>query len=76
MCTPIMLLLGIINATLWYFFFYYLLYSIKRAVNIWVAAFILLLLFSLALITCPLVLHTTGLMKMACMNMPMMMQNI
>ncbi len=69
------LLLSIVNAILLYFFFYYLLYSIKRDVNLWVAALILLILLSLALITCPLVLHATGLMKMACINMPMMMQN-
>lgn len=62
-------ILAIINAVIWYFFFYYLLYSIKREINLWSASLILLVLFSLALITCPLVLQATGLMKMTCMNM-------
>jgi len=65
----VLLFLGIINGGAWYFFFYYFLYSIKQKVNLWMASFILLTLFSFALITCPLVLRATGLMEMACMHM-------
>lgn len=64
-------LLGIINVVVYYFFFYYLLYYIKKDVNIAQAAGVLLFLFSLAIITCPIVLS----LLLCClkMKMPMMM---
>ncbi len=49
--------LSIINLIVYYFFFYYLLSSIKKDVNIAKAAGILLFLFSLAIITCPIVIN-------------------
>lgn len=54
----------IINTIVWYAFFYYLLYSIKHDINLAKAALILLVLFSLGFITCPLILFRIGEIKM------------
>lgn len=41
------------EAVLWYFFMYYLLYSIKNPTNLWLSALILLVLGYLGTLTCP-----------------------
>ena len=53
-------LLLILSTSIWYGFFYYLLYSIKRDVNLHQSALILLVLLSLGLLTCPFFLNWTG----------------
>jgi len=72
MCLSILLLISLINCVFYYSFFYYLLYSIKNPVSLYRAAFILLILFSLSLITCPIVLHLMGFLSMTCMYSIMM----
>jgi len=71
------LLLSLVNCIAYYCFFYYLLFSIKNPVNLCRAAFILLILFSLAIVTCPIVLHLLGVTHMpfmkCSMHMPQMM---
>lgn len=47
-------ILGIlINSLIWYAFLYYLLYAIKKTVNLYAAALILFVLGSLAFVSCP-----------------------
>ena len=53
------LLLGLIEAACWYFFFWYLLTTIRKPDrNLWLAASVLLVLFYLAFVTCPWLRHT------------------
>ena len=47
----------LISCIIWYCFFYYLLYSIKREVNLAFAALILLVLISAGISTCPFVYY-------------------
>ncbi|MEX0940837.1 MAG: hypothetical protein WDZ41_05750 [Candidatus Babeliales bacterium] len=62
----------IINAIVWYFFFYCLLYSIKNTVNLYLYSFYLLILFSLGFATCPFILACgKGMMMNNKMDMPM-----
>lgn len=53
----LLLSLIILNGIIWYLFFYYLLYSIKKEVNIKNYALLLLIIFSLGIVTCPIVLN-------------------
>jgi len=46
-------LMYVVEAVIWFFFVYYLLYSIKNPVNLWVSALILLVLAYAGTITCP-----------------------
>ncbi len=55
----ILLISLIISTIAWYAFLYYLLYAIKREVNLSSAALILLLLLSLGVVSCPMILYTT-----------------
>jgi len=59
-----LLLLALVNSIFYYSFFYYALYSIKKSVNLYYAAFILFILFSFALMTCPIVLDVIGLVTL------------
>ena len=59
------MLLSLVNGLFYYAFFYYLLYSIKNTVNLHYSALILLVLFSFALLTCPIVLHLIGFLSLA-----------
>lgn len=52
---PENIIMGIINAVLYYGFFYYGLHAIKSKVNLHVAAIILTILFSLIIATCPII---------------------
>ncbi len=72
MCS-FLLLSGIISCIVWYAFFYCLLYTIKRDVKLAVHAFLLVVLFSLGIATCPVILYTSILpmykdLKMSCFN--------
>ncbi len=63
----------IISCIIWYAFFYCLLHSIKRDVNLYVHALLLVVLFSLSIVTCPIILYTSILpmykeLKMSCFN--------
>lgn len=52
-------ILGLVEAVLWYFFLYYLLFTIKRPErNVWIAAAVLLTLFYTGFVLCPWVRHT------------------
>jgi hypothetical protein len=42
-----------VNAVIWFFFVYYLLYSIKNPVNLWTSSLVLLILAYAGTITCP-----------------------
>ncbi len=69
--------LAVVNTFAWYVFFYYSLYSIKIESNLKRAAALLLVLFSLALFTCPFILSFISMMlphEMMTMmkSMPMM----
>jgi hypothetical protein len=46
-------LLALLEGVIWYFFFLYLLYSIKNPVDIAVSALVLLVLVYLAMLACP-----------------------
>ena len=56
--SPWHVLLGAVEAVTWYFFFWFLLDSIKRDRNPWIAALVLLALFYLAFFTCPWIRET------------------
>ncbi len=45
--------LAVIEAIVWFGFIYYLLYSIKNPVNLWMSAVILLALFYIGTLLCP-----------------------
>tara|TARA_E500000305_G_C4026301_1_gene241998 strand:+ start:3455 stop:3649 length:195 start_codon:yes stop_codon:yes gene_type:complete len=47
------IVLGMVEATCWYLFFWFGLHSIKRGYNSWWAAAVLLILFYAAFVTCP-----------------------
>lgn len=51
-------LLGVVEAAAWYFFFCFGLDSIKRGRNPWLAAAVLLGLFNLAFVACPWLRHS------------------
>ena len=53
----LLLISFIVSCIVWYAFFYCLLYSIKKNVNLTVHALILVVLFSLGIVTCPLILY-------------------
>ncbi|GEM_PF-5046684 len=59
---PRVLVMLFINAVIWYFVIFASLYAIKKNVNLYLASFVLLLLFTLGLVTCPFML---GMGKMA-----------
>ena len=50
--------LAIAEAIIWYFFFWYLLDTLKRDRNLWMAALVLLVLFYLGFVTCPWIRET------------------
>lgn len=53
------MLLGLLEAVVWYFFLYYLLLTLKKPDrNLWIASAVLLALFYLGFILCPWVRHT------------------
>ncbi len=56
--------LAIVEAALWYWFTYYLLYSIKNPVELWQSALVLLVTAYLAVLVCPWVRHTDAWRKM------------
>jgi len=55
---------AIVEAVIWYGFFYYLLYTIKSPVVLWQSALILLGLAYLGTITCPWVRNTEAWKKL------------
>ena len=52
------LLLGGIEAVIWYLFLWYFLSTLKRERNLWIAALILLVLAYLGFVTCPWIRET------------------
>ena len=52
------LVLGIVEAVIWYFFLWYFLSVLKKDRNLWVAALILLILAYLGFVTCPWIRET------------------
>lgn len=53
------LLLGVVEAVCWYFFFWYLVGTIRKPErNLWVASLVLLVLFYSAFAACPWLRHT------------------
>lgn len=58
------LLLGVIEAVIWYFFLWYFLDTIKRERNLWLAALILLVLAYLGFVTCPWIRETEAWKRM------------
>ncbi|MBW2985410.1 hypothetical protein KY313_02030 [Candidatus Woesearchaeota archaeon] len=56
--------LSIVEAIIWFFFLYYLLFSIKNEVNLWMSAFILLVLAYVGTITCPWFRNTAAYKKL------------
>lgn len=52
--------LGIVEAGLWFWFAYYLLFSIKNPVNLWQSAAILIVTAYLASWACPLLRNSGG----------------
>lgn len=51
---------NLVTAVLWYWFLYYFLYSIKNKVNLYQAAFILLILCYAAFIACPFIRYSAA----------------
>jgi hypothetical protein len=43
----------VVEAVIWYFFIYYLLFAVQNEVNLWTASLVLLVLAYLGTITCP-----------------------
>jgi hypothetical protein len=74
MLSPLFIILALINVVVVYALIYYFLYSIKNPINLFTAAFILLVLGSLALITCPLLMSCMGMIEMPEMMKKMMMK--
>ena len=58
------LLLGVVEAVIWYFFLWFLLDTLKRDRNLWLAALILLVLGYLGFVTCPWIRETEAWRKM------------
>ncbi|MEX0920119.1 MAG: hypothetical protein WDZ69_00880 [Candidatus Pacearchaeota archaeon] len=46
-------LMYIVSAVIWFFFIYYLLFSIKTDIDLWLASLILLVLAYLGTLSCP-----------------------
>ncbi len=55
---------AIVEAVIWYVFFYYLLYAIKNPVDLWQSALVLLVLVYLGMIACPWVHNTLAWKRM------------
>ncbi|QEG35897.1 hypothetical protein [Bythopirellula goksoeyrii] len=53
------IVLGLLEAVVWYFFIYYWLDTLRKpSRNLWIASAVLLALFYLGLVLCPWVRHT------------------
>ena len=54
----------VVEAIIWYGFFYYLLYAIQNSTTLWQSALVLLILVYLGIIACPWVRNTEAWKKM------------
>ena len=46
-------LMYVVEAIIWFFFIYYLLFAIKSGINLWIDSFVLLVLAYLGVLSCP-----------------------